>query len=73
MITLSNGHKLEYVVASGALGFDGKGWFWERPLVWLGLMRPDLFTIGIRTLTYHPRMYPTSNLSWVRPWTWAPV
>jgi len=28
-IRLSNGHVLEYVVASGALGFDGKGWPWE--------------------------------------------
>lgn len=72
MITLSNGHAFEYVVASGALAFDGKGWFWERPLVWLGLVKPELFTVVIRTLTRQPRLYPTSNLSWIRPWTWMP-
>ncbi len=72
MITLTNGHKFEYMVASGALGFDGKGWAWERPLVWLGLIKPELFTVGLRTLTRRPRLYPTSNLSWIRPWTWLP-
>ena len=55
MITLSNGHSFEYMIASGALGFDGKGWIWERPLVWLGLVRPDLFTVVIKTLTRNPR------------------
>jgi len=25
MITFSNGHKVDYMVASGAIGFDGKG------------------------------------------------
>ena len=69
MITLSNGHKFEWMVASGALGFDGKGWFWEKPLVWLGLVKPELFTIVLKTLTRHPRR---GNLSWWRLWTWLP-
>lgn len=72
MIILSNGHQLKYVTASGALGFDGKGWLWERPLVWSGFINPTLFTNFIRTLTFEPRLYPVSNLSWVRPWTWLP-
>ncbi len=72
MITLTNGHKFEYTVASGAFGFDGKGWLWERPLFWLGTIKPELFTIGLRTLTRQPRLYPKCNLSWIRPWTWLP-
>jgi dihydroorotate dehydrogenase len=72
MIRLSNGHSFQYVIASGALGFDGRGWFWEKPLVWLGLIQLKLFTIILRTLTRHPRPYPISNFSWIRPWTWLP-
>jgi dihydroorotate dehydrogenase len=66
MIRLSNGHEFEYVVASGALAFDGEGWFWERPLVWLGIIKPELFTVVIKTLTYNPR---PGNLRWWKPWT----
>lgn len=66
MIRLSNGHVLKYVVASGALAFDGKGWLWERPLMWLGLIKPELFTVVIKTLTRNPR---PGNLRWWKPWT----
>jgi hypothetical protein len=55
VITLSNGHKLEFVVASGALGWDGRGWWWERPLYHLGLLLPDLFTVTTKTITDYPR------------------
>lgn len=72
MIKLSNDHEMKYVVASGALAFDGKGWFWERILVWIGLIRPELFTVVLRTVTLAPRLYPVSNLSWWRVWTWLP-
>lgn len=65
MITLSNGHEFKYMVASGAFAFDGKGWFWERPLVWLGLIKPELFTVVIKSLTRHPRR---GNLRWWKPW-----
>ncbi len=66
MITLSNGHAFKYMVASGALAFDGKGWLWDRPLVWLGLIKPELFTVVLKTLTLDPR---PGNLRWWKPWT----
>lgn len=65
MITLSNGHSFEYMAASGALAFDGKGWPWEYPLRWTGLLDPSLFTVVIKTLTRHPRK---GNLKLYRPW-----
>jgi len=66
MITLSNGHQLQYVVASGALAFDGLGWPWEWPLRWVGLIDPKLFTIVTKTLTLKPRR---GNLRWYKPWS----
>ncbi|MBU6427095.1 hypothetical protein KGQ27_02535 [Patescibacteria group bacterium] len=66
MITLSNGHAFKYMVASGSLAFDGKGWPWERPLVWFGLIKPKLFTVVIKTLTRNPR---PGNLRMWKPWT----
>jgi len=65
MITLSNGHKFEYMVASGALGFDGKGYPHEWPLRWMGLINPSLFTVVAKTVTYKPRK---GNLRWYCPW-----
>lgn len=55
MIELSNGHKFEYMAASGALAFNGKGYPHEWPLRWTGLLDPSLFTVVIKTLTYEPR------------------
>ncbi|MBI4136410.1 MAG: hypothetical protein HY481_02625 [Candidatus Vogelbacteria bacterium] len=66
MISLSNGHAFEYMVASGALAFDGRGWPWERPLAWFGLIKPELFTVVIKTLTRHRR---PGNLRMWKPWT----
>ncbi len=54
MFELSNGHKVQFVVASGGLGFDGLGWPWEWPLRWTGLIRPRLFTAATKTLTLNP-------------------
>lgn len=65
MIYLSNKHSFEYMVPSGALAFDCKGWIWERPLVDLGLLKPELFTVVIKTLTLHPR---EGNLRLWKPW-----
>jgi dihydroorotate dehydrogenase len=65
MIRFSNGHSFQYMVASGALAFDGKGWWWERPLVWLGLIKPELFTVVIKSLTRYPR---EGNLRMWKPW-----
>ncbi len=66
MITLSNGHHFEYLAASGALAYDGRGWPWEWPLRWCNLIDPSLFTIVTKTLTYHPRR---GNLRWSHPWS----
>jgi len=52
MIKLSNGHQFEFVAAAGALGFDGRGWPWEWPFRWLGLLDPHLFTIVTKTLLF---------------------
>ncbi len=54
MIRFSNGHAFEYMTASGALGFDGKGWPWEQPWRWFGLFDPTLFTSVTKTLTLRP-------------------
>jgi len=55
MIRLSNGYEFEYMAASGALGFDGQGWWWEKLLKPFGLFDPTLFTSVIKTLTLKPR------------------
>lgn len=65
-IKLSSGHVIRYVVASGSLAFDGKGWPWERPLVALGFIQPELFTVVLKSLTLKPR---EGNLVWYKPWT----
>ncbi|MFA5358238.1 MAG: hypothetical protein WC310_00240 [Patescibacteria group bacterium] len=54
-ITLSNDHELKFIVASGALGFDGRGWSWEAPLHWVNLLQPNLFTVVLKTITQNPR------------------
>lgn len=70
MIELSNGHKFEYMAASGALAFDGKGWSWEQPLrlnipgLTEPMLDPALFTTVIKTLTLPPRK---GNLRWYNP------
>jgi dihydroorotate dehydrogenase (NAD+) catalytic subunit len=66
MITLSNGHEMTHVVASGALAFDGRGWPWERPLSSLGIIKPELFTVVSKSVTVEP---VKGNLRWFHPWT----
>lgn len=66
MITLSNQHSFEYMAASGALAYDGRGWPWEWPFRWMGLLDPALFTVVTKTLTYHPKK---GNLRWTHPWS----
>jgi dihydroorotate dehydrogenase len=65
MITFSNGRKIQYFVASGALAFDTKGWPWEWLLVWLGLIDRTLFGIAIKSLTKNKLK---GNLRWWKPW-----
>ena len=64
MIKLSNGHCLEYVTASGAMGYDGQGWPWEKPLVWARLIQPELFTHITKTITALPHK---GNVRWWNP------
>ena len=64
MIILSNGHSFTFMAASGALAYDGRGWPWEWPLRWVGLLDPSLFTVVTKTLTRHPRK---GNLRWYNP------
>ncbi len=66
MISFTNGHSFEFMTASGALAFDGRGWPWEWPFRWAGLIEPELFTIVTKTLTRHPR---SGNLRWSHPWS----
>jgi dihydroorotate dehydrogenase len=65
MLKFSNGHEFEFCVASGALAYDGNGWWFEQPWRWLGILRPREFTIITKTLTYLPR---EGNLKWWCPW-----
>lgn len=54
------------MTASGALAYDGRGWPWEKPLRWIGLINPKLFTNVTKTLTRTPRK---GNLCWSHPWS----
>jgi len=63
-IKLSNGHVLKYVIASGGLAYDGKGWFWDQPLRRFELLDERLFTTVIKTLTLQPRI---GNFKWWNP------
>ncbi|MEK9135036.1 MAG: hypothetical protein AAB451_01950 [Patescibacteria group bacterium] len=65
MIKLSNGHELEFLTASGALAFDGRGWPWEWPLFWAGLIDPHLFTVITKNILSEP---VKGNLRLSRPW-----
>ena len=65
MISLSNKYTFEYVAASGALGFDGKGYIWEKPLKYIGLFDTNLLTPITKTLTLQKRK---GNFRWWKPW-----
>lgn len=65
MIELSNGHSFEFAAASGALAFDGRGWPWDWPFRWTGLLDPRLFTIVTKTIM--PELWK-GNLQWRAPW-----
>src|SRR6185503_19888236 len=65
MITFTNGRSFEYFIASGALAFDGRGWLWERPLVRLGLIRPEVFAVALKSLNWDEIK---GNLRWWKPW-----
>lgn len=60
------GHTFDFCVSSGALAFDGRGWPWEYPFRWLGLIDPKQFVVVAKTVTLKPRV---GNLSMLHPWT----
>lgn len=60
MVRFYNGFKFKYCCASGALGFDGRGYWWERPFI-----NPELFVIITKTLTFLPRK---GNYRWWKFW-----
>lgn len=69
MIALSNGHKFEYACASGALGYIGDskylGYWWEKPLHFLGVIDPKNLLLITKTFTLSPRV---GNLKMWCPW-----
>ncbi len=65
MIRFNNGYEFDYGCASGAMGFYGDGWWFEKPSFLMGSLRPREFTIIIKTLTYCPRK---GNYRWWAPW-----
>ncbi len=67
MIKLSNGHCFTYLTASGAFGYDGRGWPWEKyGLCRLGLMDMNLCTHVTKTITLQSW---SGNFRWYRPWS----
>lgn len=65
MMMLSNGHSFEYMTASGAMAYDGKGWPQEKLLRFFGLIDIFLFTHVMKTITLLPRK---GNFRWWKPW-----
>lgn len=65
MILLPNGRSVDFLCAAGALGFDGRGYPWEWPFVWTGLLRPQDLTVITKTLTYRAQQ---GNFRWWKPW-----
>lgn len=65
MIRLFNGHEFDFACASGALAFDGRGWWWEKLFRWARLIDPTKFTVITKTLTLRPLV---GNLRMWFPW-----
>ncbi|MCI0680069.1 hypothetical protein L0Y41_01855 [bacterium] len=64
MIKLSSGHVLEYVAGSASLGFDGRGWWWQKPLIRAGLLDITKMTVITKSLTEPGRQ---GNYRWYNP------
>jgi len=65
MIILDTGYCFEFTTASGAMGYDGRGWPHEQPLRWLGLLDTSLFTHEMKSITLPPRK---GNFRIWKPW-----
>lgn len=61
-VPLRNGTCRHFFVSSGALAYDGKGWPWEWPLVWTGIIDPTRFVIVSKSLTRNPRQGNMHNM-----------
>ena len=66
MLKMSNGFEFDFCCGSGAVAFDGRGWPWEWPLRWMGLLDPTQLVVVAKTVTVLPR---PGNLRWWKPWT----
>lgn len=66
MIRFFNGHELTFACGSGALAFDGRGWWFEWPYRWLGQIDPKALTVVAKTVTMEP---VKGNYVWWHPWT----
>ena len=51
-IKFNNGKEIQFFASSGALGFDGKGWPWER-LLPKKYFDPSLFCVVLKTVTIY--------------------
>lgn len=60
MVRLHNGFAFKYCCASGALGFDGRGYWWERLF-----LNPERFVFITKTLTFQERK---GYYRWWKPW-----
>lgn len=52
-----NGYEIEFMLASGSCGFDGRGYwwkFWEKILAGLGLIDLNLFTTVLKSISVKP-------------------
>jgi len=49
------GRQYPYVLASGVLGLDCRGYWYDRPFIWAGLMKPELFLLVTKTVTWPVR------------------
>lgn len=73
MITLSNGRKLLFLMASGMMGFDGQGPTKAHRLMYktlksIGLYDPDFFTIITKTITLQPKNGPRKIKPLINGW-----
>lgn len=64
-VQLAREHVADVFAAAGAFGFDGRGYFWQRPWHWFGYARPKELTVITKTIPYHPR---SGNWRWWAPW-----
>lgn len=54
-VPLRGGHVADVFVSAGGMGFDGRGYWWQRPAHWVGIARPGELTVVTKTLTRSPR------------------